>query len=528
MLQLFNRGILAMLLYATLVSAQERIALVIGANRGLVSERQLRYAVSDARRIRDVLIELGRFSEARTYLLTNPSIRDIEKNIDELRGRIKEIRGAGKQVEFFFYYSGHGNANALHINNTTFTHDSLLSAIETSGADLTVAMVDACYSGALVTQKGISIAPPLDLRVTDTLSARGTIMLTSSSSDQISHESEELSGSIFTHHMISGLRGAADYDQSGTVSLSEAYGYARMNTSATTASRTGAMQQPSYAWNVKGKEEICLSWLSQGSGMLVMHSGTQCPCYVISEPSQTVMTEFIPREKPVSIALPAGRYRVQQVCENSISYADIDLSWKKACTLSLGSLREFPRTAFTGKGPLDRPAAMHSADAGVLLLSGYPDAKVVEVMPSVTYEYHIGVFSFQQTVGFGRSRYNGSALSIERSTVHIGTSLKKTVHASRNLLMALGVQAGVQLSSQQMIRPDEERLRAVGYPPVASEKTTVPFGGFSLGMTPVIADRIPLNLVVGINDYIARMSEGRRHFFRPYFGMKMGAVFSGG
>ena len=507
-------------------SAQERIALIIGTNRGLVSERQLKFAVSDARRIRDVLLELGRFTEERTYLLANPSIRDIEKNIDELRGRIKEIRQAGRQVEFFFYYSGHGNAEALHVNNTTFPHDSLLSLVETSGANLAIAMVDACYSGALVTRKGITVAPPLAIQMVDTLSAHGTVMLTSSSTDQVSHESADLGGSVFTHHIISALRGAADYDESGTVSLSEAYNYARMQTSSVTANRTGVMQQPSYAWNVKGREEICLSWLSQGKGRLVMHSGAQCPCFVISEPSQTVMSEFFPGKKPVALALPAGRYRVQQVCNDVIAYADVDLSWKKACTLSLGSLKEFPRTSFTDKGPFDRPALMHFTNAGVLMFSGYPDAEVLQVLPVVAYEMYSGIYRIGVTAGYGRGSYKGRVLRVERETVHLETSLKKTVYTARNLTVAFGLQAGVHFNNQRMLRAEEERLQALGYPSIAPEKTAVLFGGFSLDIMPVIANRIPLDVIIGVNDYAARMDDGYHHFIRPHAGIRLVIIWS--
>ena len=524
----FYRGIfLLLIIFTALTSAHERIALVIGANRGLVSERQLRFAVPDARRIRDVLVELGRFSEDRTYLLINPSIRDIEKNIDELRGRIKEIRGNGKKVEFFFYYSGHGSADALHIGNATFTHDSLLSVIETSGADLTLALVDACYSGALVAEKGISIAPPLSIKMVDTLSARGTIMLTSSSSDQVSHEAPELGGSVFTHHMISALRGAADYDESRTVSLSEAYSYARMKTSSITGNLTGTMQQPSYSWNVKGKEEICLSWLTQGKGKIVILPGGQCPCYIINEPSQTVMAEIIPRSKPVPIALPAGRYRVQQVCEKSISCADVDLSWKNACTLSLGSLREFPRNSFTGKGPMDRPSAIHSVKAGVLLSAGYPDAATVQVLTSGTCGWYNGFYCGELTFAYGRCRYKGSALSVDRSTIHLSALLTKIVYSPRNLSVDIGIQAGTHFNSQQIIRPEEMRLRAVGYPSIEPQKTIVPFGGVSLRITPVITGRIPLYMTVGVNDYFARMSDGYHQFVRPYCAVKAGMLFHG-
>ncbi len=515
-----------LLLCAATSVAHERIALIIGANKGLVTERQLRFAVSDAKRVKEAVNELCRFEESRTYLLVNPIVRDIEKTAAELTGRIKEIRGAGKQVEFLFYYSGHGSSDALHIGGAAFTHDSLLSVLDAVHADLTIAIVDACYSGALVAEKGITIAPPLAVKLIDTLSARGTIMLTSSSPDQVSHESTDLGGSIFTHNLLSALRGAADYDGSGTVSLSEAYGYARMNTSMISGHRTGTMQQPSYAWDIRGKEEICLSWLSQSGVRLVMHSGEPCPHFVISEPAQTVVAEFTPRPNPVVLALPSGRYRIQRVCDNAVAYIETDLTWKNACTLSLGSLREFSRTAFTRKGPLDRPSATHLVNAGFLLLSAYPDAAAAQIMPAAAYVFNNGNFIAGFTCGYGRSRFDGEALTVHRSTIHLAASLSKAVSTSRLLMVDFGLETGVHFNDQRLFRPEEERLRAIGYPPLPVEKTAVPFAGICGRATLYILGRIPLGIIIGINDHIAPTDNGYRQFIRPYLGANTGISFS--
>src|SRR5262245_49584945 len=49
--------------------AEQRYALVIGANPGWSSDRPLRYAETDAERMRDVLIALGGFAPDRVELL---------------------------------------------------------------------------------------------------------------------------------------------------------------------------------------------------------------------------------------------------------------------------------------------------------------------------------------------------------------------------------------------------------------------------------------------------------------------------
>ncbi|MFA6549675.1 MAG: hypothetical protein WCT39_07110, partial [Candidatus Margulisiibacteriota bacterium] len=68
----------------------EKIAVVIGSNEGLANENTLRYAESDAKRISQVLLELGDVTSARNYLLLRPKIQDICLKLTEISGRIKE------------------------------------------------------------------------------------------------------------------------------------------------------------------------------------------------------------------------------------------------------------------------------------------------------------------------------------------------------------------------------------------------------------------------------------------------------
>jgi hypothetical protein len=70
-------------------------------------------------------------------------------------------------------------------------------------ADVRVAIVDGCQSGALV-GKGGARAPGFEIRLIDQLDASGEAMLTSSAADELALESREIRGSFFTHHLVSG------------------------------------------------------------------------------------------------------------------------------------------------------------------------------------------------------------------------------------------------------------------------------------------------------------------------------------
>ena len=54
----------------------------------------------------------------------------------------------------------------------------------------------------------------------------GHAFLTSSSADEAAQESDRIGGSFFTHYLITGLRGGADANADGKVTLGEAYQFA--------------------------------------------------------------------------------------------------------------------------------------------------------------------------------------------------------------------------------------------------------------------------------------------------------------
>ena len=82
-------------------------------------------------------------------------------------------------------------------------------------------IVDSCRSGALFAQKGGTPIAPFGVHLVDDLPSKGEATITSSAADENSLELREIRGSVFTHHLISGLRGAADISGDGRVSLAD-------------------------------------------------------------------------------------------------------------------------------------------------------------------------------------------------------------------------------------------------------------------------------------------------------------------
>jgi hypothetical protein len=115
---------------------------------------------------------------------------------------------------------------------------------------------------------------------------------------------------------------------------------------------------------------------------------------------------------------------------------------------------------------------------------------------------------------------------VYRSTLHVGAAAGKTALASRFFTLTFAGEAGVHLNDQRMERPEEARLRLLGYPPIPSERTAVPFAGLSGTLTLFLGGRMSLQIVAGVNDYVASMQNGHRHFIRPFAAVRSGAAFS--
>lgn len=101
----------ALLSVAAPVQAQ-RYAVVIGSNHGAPSEPVLRFAQTDARRVAQVLRELGRVQPEHLFLLLDPEPEAVRTTLARIERR---VAGDPERAALVFYYSGHADADALHL-----------------------------------------------------------------------------------------------------------------------------------------------------------------------------------------------------------------------------------------------------------------------------------------------------------------------------------------------------------------------------------------------------------------------------
>ena len=75
--------------------------------------------------------------------------------------------------------------------------------------------------------------------------AEGTAFISSSTADENSQESDRLRGLFFSHHLVNALRGAADRNSDGLVTLAECYEYTYAQT-LRSSGQTLSIQHPTY------------------------------------------------------------------------------------------------------------------------------------------------------------------------------------------------------------------------------------------------------------------------------------------
>ena len=244
----------------------KRIAVVVGNNVGSGTQPALRYAETDAGKLARVLVEIGGVAGEDLVLLQGRGIKELEDALALTRRRVATYQRGATRVMVVFYFSGHSDGEALELGKDRLAFGDLRRWLVATGAEVRLALVDSCKSGALLRAKGGTPGPAFQIRLTDELASTGEVLLTSSAADELALESQDLRGSFFTHHLVSGLRGAADSSGDGLVTLVEAYQYAYLHTLRTTGETVVGPQHPAYDYRLAGRGELVLTDLISTSG----------------------------------------------------------------------------------------------------------------------------------------------------------------------------------------------------------------------------------------------------------------------
>jgi Caspase domain len=213
----------------------------------------LRFADDDAAAFLTLLRPLSHASELLTVLdapsqarfptlaplARPPTLEELRRVVKQWKARLEDDRRAGHDPVVLFFFSGPGARAADGAGSLVFLdgpmtramlYDEILAELPARYIHL---IVDACYAESVVRPRDAEAASvalkPSDL---DDLAARTTLArfpnvgaLMASSTSARTFEWDALERGVFTHALLSGLRGAADVNGDRRIEYSEIYAF---------------------------------------------------------------------------------------------------------------------------------------------------------------------------------------------------------------------------------------------------------------------------------------------------------------
>ncbi len=254
-------------------------AVVIGIS-DYKSTRDLEYADDDARAVRDYFVHHLGVSRENVFTLIDRDATVL--GMRTLLGTTLPSK-VGKKDTVFVYFGGHGVAesNAVSpdgdgLSKYLLASDSDISNLYGSAlpmeevsrifgrlrAERVLFLLDTCYSGAsggrtlASNYKSANLADGFLARVAQ---GKGRVILCASEPNEVAHESDKLGHGVFTYHLLQGMRGKADHDRDGIVSIHEAYRYV----SEKVPRETNQTQHPIMKGSMEGIVVMGRSWANQ-------------------------------------------------------------------------------------------------------------------------------------------------------------------------------------------------------------------------------------------------------------------------
>jgi len=381
--------------------AVHHFVVAIGNNDGGANEVGLRYAESDAAKIADVMRDLGGVPPNQIVLLKAEDADTARKAIVDINERIRlAVQTPDDQATLVVYYSGHADASALHLGRSNFELRELEQLVRGSAANHRLLVVDACRSGALTRVKGAGKAPPVAIRADLSLASQGAVFLASSAAGEDAQESDAIKGSFFTHYFVSALRGAADRDGDGEITVEEAFEYAYDATIRATSSSAIGVQHPTFRYEVRGRTGHALTrpLLGTKSAKLTFPTGKTYIVFAGTDHG-AVVGEVVEQASARTIALRPGMYFIRARAKDHLLEGSIDLGPGAAASLDDASLKradfarlvrkgastmrfsQGPRVGYSFRTPIVEGSSLcHGATAGWAIASEY-----LEVEPAIGY-----------------------------------------------------------------------------------------------------------------------------------------------
>jgi hypothetical protein len=313
-----------------------RFALMAGFNDGGPSRPTLRFATTDAQAMSKVLESLGGVSPEDLLLVQDPSRSAFLAAFDRLTKLVTSTSVAGVRREIVVYYSGHSDEEGLLIGRDRVSYEELRARIQAVPADVRLAILDSCASGAFTRSKGGTRRSPFLLDTS--VNTKGHAFLASSAINEVAQESNRIGASFFTHYLVSGLRGAADVNHDRRVTLQEAFQFASQETLAHTEKTRGGPQHAAYEFDLAGTSDLVVTDVRSTQATLALGNDLSGRIGIRDAAGNLVVELRKAGGNTIELGLEAGTYVVTMDGGNTGFEAEV--------ALGLGQRADLARLAF--------------------------------------------------------------------------------------------------------------------------------------------------------------------------------------
>lgn len=433
----------------------ERYAIVAANNRGWGSDRPLRYAHRDAARLGRILREIGGFKRDNIVQIASASPARIEAAFRRLGTK---IAGGGPAPEsmLFFFYSGHGDERALHPGPASLPYDRLKRLIARVGVNVRVGVVDSCKSGSFAL-KGARQGPAFAISVKQASHVTGSIFLAATSRGENAQESDQLQGSYFSTYLSAGLRGAADADSDGKVTLSELYSYAYAMTVGSTSKTLAGVQHPAYRIDLRGQGDLVLTRPRRAEASLVFGKGRRTKRYLVLRERDEALVAEVPAlpDREVRIGLPPGRYTVRRKTPRHVYQLKVALLTKEQRRIKDDRMEPVILPGTLTKGEL--LGRTWSVGIGYTASLMDLDSTLPLHRLRLSVRAPLGHWSLEAHVQGGARSYDGDLFDVTTAHLALGLAFKRDI-ATPVGLIGLGPALGYSVDWQSNSHYFEDRI----------------------------------------------------------------------
>ncbi len=491
-----------------------RVAVVIGNNRGLDSEQPLEWAEQDARRVHALLTEIGGVSPRRAYLVVGGKADEVLHAVIQATGQLREL-SAYTRTAFIFYVSAHADEEALHLGGERLPFSRIREELAKAPSQLRLVLVDACRLAVDARRKGGTPGPEVPVVFDHSARLDGEVLIAAAGPGELAQEWAHLRGSLFTHHLLAGLRGAADYDGNGRVTLTEAYSYAFRSTLAKAAAAGLAPQRPSFEFALVGFGDWVFTQVADSGAHLALAEDLEGRVWITDRRSDIVAEIEKRRGERLQLALASGIYRVVVLDGPRAHAADVSLAFGGSRTVGGGDLVRVPVSRAMRKGDGEQLVLRPwDVSASIAVSNGVLAGMSARTAFEVGAAYSLGDWVARAAVGTALASVGNGQVAVAHHEARVALSLVWTQPAGIATL-GLGLEVRPAYAWQRIERRDGAQVaRIFGLGPEGASGLAFGLGPLATGSIP-LGDRGRLSLDLGAGMEWLPDSAGdiRAHYF---------------